>query len=314
MIVKLKRAIKSAIRGGKIYFVGTKLDSNFDFEEIYDDVRLLNGEEWKAFEVRERKFRALFASKRTNHGDFICRGIIGDWIKVAKILSGIFYQNNKFLAKKVNGAQWSVSSLKFVCRCLRLFPRDDNYCINKAADRIEYISKQLKYINNRIIPFFSPKRRGNDNRNEVSKEKLTRLWLQRRKKAISVIRNNGFWPNIENAEISLQMIEDYYAESNKFADCNGFEGFAPPFFDREEALASVNYSHFFSYNEIESTVKGCPSGKSCGVDGVTYEDMKEMFSENGYAFVNILNVVLVNLQIPTSWKKSVVQRIPKKEF
>ena len=129
-----------------------------------------------------------------------------------------------------------------------------------------------------------------------------------------MIRNNGFWPNIENAEISLQRIEDYYAESNKFADCNGFEGFAPPFFDREEALASVNYSHFFSYDEIESTVKGCPSGKSCGVDGVTYEDMKEMFSENGYAFVNILNVVLVNLQIRTSWKKSVVQRIPKKNF
>ena len=39
-----------------------------------------------------------------------------------------------------------------------------------------------------------------------------------------------------------------------------------------------------------------------------------MFSENGYAFVNILNVALVNLQIPTSWKKSVVQRIPKKNF
>ena len=57
---------------------------------------------------------------------------------------------------------------------------------------------------NTIMPFFSSKRRGNDNRNEVSKEKLTRLWLQRRKKAISVIRNNGFWPNIENADISVQ--------------------------------------------------------------------------------------------------------------
>ena len=46
----------------------------------------------------------------------------------------------------------------------------------------------------------------------------------------------------------------------------------------------------------------------------TYEDMKEVFSENRYALVNILNVVLVNLQIPTSWKKSVVQRIPKQNF
>ena len=314
MIVKIKRAIKSAIRGGKIFFVGTKFDSNFDCEEIYDDIRLLNGDEWEAFQDRERKFRALFASKRTNHGDFICRGIIGDWIKVAKILSGIFYQNNKFLAKKLNGSQWSVNFLKFVCRGLRLFPRDDNYCINNAVDRIEYISKQLKFINNTIIPSFSSKRRGNDNRNEVSKEKLTCLWLQRRKKAISVIRNNGYWPNIEIAEISVQRNEDYYAQSSKCADSNGFEGVAPPFFDREEALTSVNYGNFFSYDEIESTVKGCPSGKSCGADGVTYEDMKEMFSENGYVFVNILNVMLVNLRIPTSWKKSIAQRIPKKNF
>ena len=176
-------------------------------------------------------------------------------IKIAKTLSGIFYQNKQFLAKKVNGTQWSVSFLKFVCRSLRLFPRDDNYCINDAADRIEYISKQLKYINNTIIPFFSSKRRGNDNRNEVSKEKLTCLWLPRRKKAISVIRNNGFWPNIENADISVQRTEDYCAQSSKFADCNGFEGAVPVFFDRGEALASVNYGHFFSYDEIESTVK-----------------------------------------------------------
>ena len=129
-----------------------------------------------------------------------------DWIP--NILSGTFYQSEKFLVKKVNGGQWSMSFLKFVRRCLRLFPRDDTYCTNKAADRTEYISKQLKYINNTIIPFFSSKRKGNDNRNEGSKEKLTHLWLQRRKKAISVIRNNGFWSNFKNAEISMQRIED----------------------------------------------------------------------------------------------------------
>ena len=172
----------------------------------------------------------------------------------------------------------------------------------------------MKFINNTIIPFFLSKRRGNDKRNEVSKEKMTSLWLQRRKKAISVIGNNGNWPNIENVLISVQRNEDYYAQSSKCADSNGFEGVVPRFFDREEALASWYYGHFFSYDEIESTVKGCPSGKSCGANGVTYEDIKEMFSENWYVFVNILNIVLVNLRIPTSWEKSIVQRIPKKNF
>ena len=98
--------------------------------------------------------------------------------------------------------------------------------------------------------------------------------------------------------MSVQRIEDFYAKPSKFADCDGFVGAAPAFFDRDEALASVNYGHFFCYNEIESTVKGCPSRKSCGADGVTYEDMKEMLSEKGYAFVNILSVVLINLRIP----------------
>ena len=59
-------------------------------------------------------------------------------------------------------------------------------------------------------------------------------------------------------------------------------------------------------------MKGCPSGKGRGVDGVTYEDMKEMFNENGYAFVNILNVVLLNLQIPTSRKSQLSSKSPRR--
>ena len=66
----------------------------------------------------------------------MCRRSIGDWIKVAKLLSGIFYQNNKFLAKKLNGSQLSVNFLKFVCCGLRLFPRDDNYCIINVVDSL----------------------------------------------------------------------------------------------------------------------------------------------------------------------------------
>ena len=103
----------------------------------------------------------------------------------------------------------------------------------------------MKFINKTIIPFFLSKRRGNDKRNEVSTEKMTSLWLQRRKKAISVIGNNSYWPNIENVLISVQRNEDYYAQSSKCADSNGFEGVVPPFFDREEALAIWYYGHFF---------------------------------------------------------------------
>ena len=54
--------------------------------------------------------------------------------------------------------------------------------------------------------------------------------------------------------------------------------------------------------------------KSCGVDGVFFEDLKKMFPDYGHVFTNILNIMLINQGISTSWKRSVIQRIPKKNF
>ena len=79
-------------------------------------------------------------------------------------------------------------------------------------------------------------------------------------------------------------------------------------------MNTIHRGDYFSIDELEGIVKSCPNGKSCGVDGVFYEDLKKMFPDYGHVLTNILNIMLINQRILTSWKHSVIQRIPKKNF
>ena len=76
----------------------------------------------------------------------------------------------------------------------------------------------------------------------------------------------------------------------------------------------VTRDYFFKSEEIQAIVKSLPNGKSGGIDGVRYEDLKEMFSNNGHILVNIMNIMLVNFRFSRYWKECVIQRIPKKNF
>ena len=80
----------------------------------------------------------------------------------------------------------------------------------------------------------------------------------------------------------------------------------------------ITLTLIFQLNEMRSFIKeivdSCPNGRSCGSDGVIYEDLKKMFEEHGDVFVNILNVMLVNKCIPSLWKNCIIHRCPKKNF
>ena len=39
-----------------------------------------------------------------------------------------------------------------------------------------------------------------------------------------------------------------------------------------------------------------------------------MFPDYGHVLTNILNMMLINQRLSTSWKHDVIQRIPKKDF
>ena len=70
----------------------------------------------------------------------------------------------------------------------------------------------------------------------------------------------------------------------------------------------------FKYDEIESLIKSTTNGKIGGIDGVSYEDLKDPCDDYCHVLVNIMNVMLINHRLSSYRKEAVIQRIPKKKF
>ena len=70
----------------------------------------------------------------------------------------------------------------------------------------------------------------------------------------------------------------------------------------------------FTEAEIESVIKKLPNGKSPGLGGVQYEDVKKNFDRVKKNLVDAFNVTLLNRKIPRDWKHDLIKRIPKKNF
>ena len=176
---------------------------------------------------------------------------------------------------------------------------------------LEYIRKQSNYIHTTIIPFFATKSHNNTN-NVVTKDKLIQLWFNKRRKAIAIIKNNGEWPKNVNVSITTNRNELYFDSSIKYTSENNFTPEENRYFDLEAVMNTIHRGDYFSIDELEGIVKSCPNGKSCGVDGVFYEDLKKMFPDYGHVLTNILNIMLINQRISTSWKHGVIQLSQKR--
>ena len=124
ILLKLKKLLKEAVKSGKMYYTGTKLNQRFDYE-FTGFLHMLNSEEQKSFEGKEKHFRAEILSKRINYADFVCKGNISLWNQLFRKLYHIFYKNDCFYYKQPFGVQWSVNFQKYIAHILRKFPRDD---------------------------------------------------------------------------------------------------------------------------------------------------------------------------------------------
>ena len=204
--------------------------------------------------------------------------------------------------------------LKYCYRILKYFPRADNYIRNENISLIERVHDHLEYAKKSIATYFNVNLTDTNLRDRVvSRDKLIELWLYKRKKAFEIIKNDGKWPVNVSATITTERNEAYYNTSPKLVASDIFTANENAFFDRSVAV-DVRQSDYFTGKEIEAVIKSCPNGKSCGQDGVFYENLKEVFDEHCNAIVTIMNVMLINLRLSSKWKRSVIQRIPKKNF
>ena len=113
--------------------------------------------------------------------------------------------------------------------------------------------------------------------------------------------------------ITTNRNENYYKSSDKYVLESSFHNNGDDrYFDKDNC--EVTRDDYFKLDEIERIVKSLPNGKSGGADGVTYEDLKEMFDIQGNVLIDIYNVMLVNLRLSRHWKNSLIQRIPRKNY
>ena len=105
--------------------------------------------------------------------------------------------------------------MKFTVRILSKVPRDQNNLEQGHNNKLQFIKNQLIFINNVLLQFFS-QRQVISERRETSRDKLIDLWINKRSKAIQVIKNDGYWPQQNRVEIPMEETELYYEQLDKY--------------------------------------------------------------------------------------------------
>ena len=129
---------------------------------------------------------------------------------------------------------------------------------------------------------------------------------------MSAIKNDGYWPSRDTFQLTTVQNEQYYDSLEKYVKAEDFVVNNDDYFDRSSVV--VADEELFQHEEIETVVKSCPNGKTCGIDGVSYEDVKAVWDKHGDTLVDVFNISLKNLKLSDQWKHSAIQRIPKKNF
>ena len=311
LIDRIKTAFKTAIRSGKFYSLASKKPTR-DYNQ-FNAAEILSNNTWDYFVSKELRFRKRLSSKKVNYGDFRCKGDIKLWIKLIKIFISMFYKNNVCLLTEQNHERWSISLLKYVFRILKTIPNDPDTIIGESlADNIK---QHLEFINKTLLPYFSTRNTTNaENTDKVHKDKLIDLWINKRKKAIQIIKNNGQLPVNQNANIFIVENENYYNNLNKYANETNFDQRVEIKYFQTEQSENVDIIHSFTTAEIEKVIYSTPNGKSPGQDGVLYEDIKSSWNNIKDDIKEIFLYIITMKRFPDTWKSAIIRRIPKKTF
>ena len=96
--------------------------------------------------------------------------------------------------------------------------------------------------------------------------KLTDLWLNRRKKAIRIIQNDGKWPIPIDADLTVNTNEIYYSRLPKYVKSSELNVQAEKFFVKNDEY--LNDIPLFNTAEVCNVIMTSPNGRSCGSDGL----------------------------------------------
>ena len=305
----LKTKFKAALRSGKIVYVGPK-PRNGDILDFHVE-KYNSTEAWKNFEINELKLRESVASNKYVAGSFLCKGNIILWLSLIKIICGIFFQDGRFLHKNID-QHWPLPFTKYCLRIVKTLPSDihSNGGDRHFNDVIYELESRLIFIKTTVQSYFSRKSII-PNEQLISKVKLTEYWLNKRKKAITIIKNDGVMPLDYIPEITVNRNETYYCDIQKYVIESEFNDDNERYFNTNNINEQVD---LFTFDELKEIIMSCPNGKSSGYDGVKYEDLKSNWNIIGLQLVNVFNISMVNYKISSYWKHALITRSPKKDF
>ena len=110
-----------------------------------------------------------------------------------------------------------------------------------------------------------------------------------------MIKNDGYWPQQNRVEIPMEETELYYEQLDKYV-------IEENFFMQENSVVHDKGVpvELLTYAEVQKSLSSCSNGKSSGIDGVRYEDIKNNWEEYGEDIVRLFNIILTNKKFPMS--------------
>ena len=110
-----------------------------------------------------------------------------------------------------------------------------------------------------------------------------------------MIKNNGCWPIKNVVLILMEETESYYEQLNKYVIADNFiPNENPVIIDERDTIDP------FSYADLKKSLSSCLNGKSPGIDGVKYEDIKANLGEYGNNILRLFNITLMNRKLPNT--------------
>ena len=118
------------------------------------------------------------------------------------------------------------------------------------------------------------------------------------KNTLSVVLGYNKWPIKVHVEKNQAETEAFYQNENNFIlenewDENNAIG------HQQEAERSQDEVPPFTAEEIQSALRKLPSGKSSGLDGARYEDVKKQYDDKGVDIRSCFNTCLINKKVPS---------------
>jgi hypothetical protein len=319
----LKKAVKAALKTGNIKVSHQEIEPT-DPALLAKLTRYcqpnIGCDNWATFEQLERTYRLSLVIGR--NFDSFCHPNPKKWWTVLAILTSIFYENGN-LKETYNGKPWATSTLKYAKRALLKFPINTDI-LSEEVSELEVTSEQYKqllmrdiphmisFVKQTICPAFNTRQRGNPS--PVSKQKLTQLWKNDKAKAIGIIKNDCIMEPSQLCPINLETVENHfkYKAKNRTQAEQIFHNEPWPRHLLPPAPVNLPSTAPFTEDELRKVLKGLPSRKAAGEDGLRYEDLRRNMNNNLTTLLSIFNTCFLNQTIPEDWKKSKIILIPQK--